>query len=89
MEEEYNNKLIIRDENGQTVTVSVLDIIDSLEFNKSFMIYNLDGNDTVYASILNESSTTYSLDAITEQKELDYINSFLKKEIEELSYEGA
>ena len=65
------------------VTISVLDIIDSLEFNKSFMVYNIDGSDAVYASVLNESSTTYSLDAITEQKEWDFINAQINKAISE------
>ncbi len=65
------------------ITISVLDIIDSLEFNKSFMVYNIDGSDAVYASVLNESSATYSLDAITEQKEWDFINAQINKTVRE------
>ncbi len=83
MEEEFSNKLVIKGQDGMDVTISVLDIIDSLEFNKSFMVYNIDGSDAVYASVLNESSTTYSLDAITEQKEWDFINAQINKAISE------
>ncbi len=83
MEEEFNNKLVIKGQDGNDMTISVLDIIDSLEFNKSFMVYNIEGSDAVYASVLNESSATYSLDAITEQKEWDFINAQINKVVSE------
>ncbi len=83
MEEEFSNKLVIKGQDGMDITISVLDIIDSLEFNKSFMVYNIDGSDAVYASVLNESSATYSLDAITEQKEWDFINAQINKTVRE------
>ena len=40
-----NNKLKVTIEDGSEVTVNVLDIIDSLEFNKTFMIYTVNDND--------------------------------------------
>jgi len=83
MEEGFNNKLVIKGQDGNDMTISVLDIIDSLEFNKSFMVYYIEGSDAVYASVLNESSATYSLDAITEQKEWDFINSQINKAVSE------
>ncbi len=83
MEEVFDNKLVVKASNGEDVTISVLDIIDSIEFNKSFMIYSMDGNDSVYASILNETDTTFSLDAITDKSEWDYINAHINKTVSE------
>lgn len=71
-----NNKLKVTIEDGSEVTVNVLDIIDSLEFNKTFMIYTVnDNDDNIFASILNEKEETFSLDTITDNKEIEYINS--------------
>ncbi|CCX36186.1 unknown [Clostridium sp. CAG:1000] len=71
-----NNKLKVTIEDGSEVTVNVLDIIDSLEFNKTFMIYTVNDNDeNIFASILNEKEETFSLDTITDNKEIEYINS--------------
>ena len=71
-----NNKLKVTIEDGSEVTVNVLDIIDSLEFNKTFMIYTVnDGDENIFASILNEKEETFSLDTITDNKEIEYINS--------------
>lgn len=76
MIDEMENKLTIKIEDGSSVTINVLDIIDSYTYNKTFMIYTLDGeNKTVFASVLNESDVTYSLDTITDEEELNYINS--------------
>ena len=79
-----NNKLVVTAENGQDVTINVLDIIDSEEFNKTFMIYNIDGNnEDVFASILNEKEDTFSLDTITEQREIEFINHEIDRVIQE------
>ena len=84
MEEEFNNKLVVKAENGQDVTINVLDIIDSEEFQKSFIIYNIDGHgEAVFASILNEQEDSFSLDTITDQKEIEFINSEIDKVVEE------
>jgi hypothetical protein len=79
-----NNKLVVTAENGQDVTINVLDIIDSEEFDKTFMIYNIDGNnEAVFASILNEKDDTFSLDTITEQREIEFINHEIDRVIQE------
>ena len=80
-----DNKLTISVGNGQKVTIEVLDIIDSYAFDKSFIIYNLEGNNNdVYASILNESETSYSLETITDPEELKYINSEIDRVVESI-----
>ena len=78
--EEFNTKLTLKAENGSNVTIDILDIIDSNEFNKTFIIYTLVGGDsaTVLASILNETDLEYSLDTITSQEEISYIDEQIK-----------
>ncbi len=87
--EEASNKLKVTIEDGTEVVVNVLDIIDSLEFNKTYVIYTVnDQDDTIFASILNETETTYSLDTITAQNELDYINNEIDRVVSEISESG-
>ena len=87
--EEIGNKLEVTIEDGTTVTVNVLDFVDSLEFGKTYIIYTVnDQSDTVFASILNETEDSYSLDTITDPKELDFINNEIDRVVSELSEEG-
>ena len=87
--EEVSNKLEVTIEDGTTVTVNVLDFVDSLEFGKTYIIYTVnDQSDTVFASILNETEDSYSLDTITDPKELDFINNEIDRGVSELSEEG-
>lgn len=84
-----NNKLKVTIEDGTTVDVNVLDIVDSLEFNKTFIIYTINNEeDTIFSSILNETKTTFSLDTITDQKEIDFINNEIDRVVSELSESG-
>ena len=78
-----DNKLKVTIEDGSEVTVNVLDIIDSLEFNKTFIIYTVnDNNENIFASILNETETTFSLDTITDKRAIDYINSEIDRVVD-------
>lgn len=87
--EDVNNKLEVTIEDGTVVTVNVLDFVDSLEFGKTYIIYTInDESDTIFASILNEKEDSYSLDTITDQKELDFINNEIDRVVSELSEEG-
>lgn len=79
MNEEYNNKLTLKNEMGIDVTINIFDIIDSEEFDKTFVIYSLEGDqNTLYASILNEEELTYSLDTIEKKEEIDYVDELIK-----------
>ena len=76
MENIMDNKLTVTAEDGTRVEINVLDIIDSYAYNKTFMIYTFaNENKSIFASILNERDTSYSLDTITNQEEINYINS--------------
>ena len=81
--EEVSNKLEVTIEDGTTVTVNVLDFVDSLEFGKTYIIYTVnDNNENIFASILNETETTFSLDTITDKREIDYINSEIDRVVD-------
>ena len=83
--EEYDTKLTLKAENGANVTIDILDIIDSEQFDKTFIIYTLDGGDssTILASILNETDYDYSLDTITSQEEMNFIDEQIRLFYEE------
>ena len=82
--DKLDNKLTITIENGTKAVINVLDIIDSYVYDKTFMIYTFDNdNQTVFASILNEDDTSYSLDTITSQEEINYINSEINRVVSE------
>ncbi len=84
MEEKFDNKLTVMLENGRPLNIRVLDIIDSKEFNKSYILYTIDGdNESVFSSILNESDDVYSLETINSKEEMDFINSFIDNEVSE------
>lgn len=80
MDDMMEVKLSITTEDGNRVEVNVLDIIDSYTYNKTFLIYTFSNeNKSIFASILNESDTSYSVDAITNQEEIDYINDEINR----------
>ena len=82
------NILNVTAEDGSTISVRVLDIIDSAKFNKSFIIYTVNGDDSnIFASILNESESSYSLDLISDEEEINYINQELDRVVEEMKSE--
>lgn len=82
------NILNVTAEDGSTISVRVLDIIDSAKFNKSFIIYTVNGDDSnIFASILNESESSYSLDLISDDEEINYINQEIDRVVEEMKSE--
>ena len=86
MNEEFNNKLEVTIEDGTTVTVNVLDIVDSLEFNKTYVIYTVNEEETtIFASILNEDEDSYTLETIINQREIDFIDKEIDRVVEERS----
>jgi len=63
--------------NGQDVTIEVLDIIEDNENNKEYIIYNPEGTEDVYMSILEEDETTYTLKTIENEEEAKRLESYL------------
>ena len=84
-DEKMDNKLYITIEDGGKAVINVLDIIDSYAYNKTFMIYTFEEEkSTVFASILNEDTYSYSLDTITSQDEINYINNEIDRVVHEI-----
>ena len=80
MEEEMDRKLTVTMEDGRVVDIWVLDIFKANEFNKEFIIYTVgDDEENLFASILNESEDSFSLDTITDENELAYVNNMIEK----------
>lgn len=89
MEMDFDNTLEVTIEDGTKVKVNVLDIVDSVEYNKTFIIYTVNDNEeNIFASILNEKEDSYSLDTITDSNELEYINHEIDRVVSELTEEG-
>lgn len=79
-----DNKLTVTVEDGTQAVINVLDIIDSYAYDKTFIIYTFENeNKTIFASILNEKEDSYSLDTITSQEEINYINSEINRVVSE------
>jgi hypothetical protein len=79
MDDVLDRKLTIKNENGEDVLINVFDIIDSDEFDKTFIIYSLDNDsNTLYASVLREDELTFSLNTIMEEKEISYVEELIK-----------
>lgn len=86
--EEFNNKLVVSLEDGTKAIISVMNIIDSKVYNKTFVIYYVNDNtNALFASILNEKDDSYSLDAITDRNEIDYINKEIDRVVSEVEKE--
>ena len=86
MTDRMENKLKITIEDGTQAVINVLDIIDSYVYDKTFMIYTFDNeNNTIFASVLMEDDVSYSLDPITSQEEINYINSEISRVANEIA----
>lgn len=75
-----DDKLVIKNLDGEDLTIDVIDIIEDSENEKEFIIYKLPNMDEVYVSRLVETENNYTLEGVTEEE---------KKAIEEhFSSEG-
>lgn len=66
--------------NGRDVTIDVIDIINSDEYQKEYVFYSIEDlkNDQVFVSILNEKEDSYSLDTIENEEEFAYVNKLME-----------
>lgn len=79
MDDVLDSKLTIKNENGENVVINVFDIVDSDEFEKTFIIYSLENDsNTLYASVLKEDELSFSLNTIMEEKEINYVEELIK-----------
>ena len=71
-------KLIVKNLDGQDIEINVIDIIENQDLNKEYICYKLDGMDDVFISSLIENDNVFNLDDISEEEKLmieQYINN--------------
>lgn len=78
--EELDTKLTVKLD-GNDVIIDVIDIVESPEYKKEYIFYTISGvpNQEIFASVLNESEESYSLDTIEDDEEFDYVNQLIAK----------
>jgi hypothetical protein len=71
------NKLVVKNMDGNDITINVIDILENTETNKQFICYTIEGlsETDAFISTLEEKEDSYSLGEVTEEE---------KNEIEEL-----
>ena len=74
-----NNVLKVKIENGNDIDVNVLDIVlgNYKGVNKQYIVYSILGSENVMISILNEDESSFSLDAIEDDQEFEYVSKLL------------
>ena len=74
-----DNKLTVKMEDNQVITIDVIDIIQNSENNKEYIIYNIENDEeNVYMSILDEQDDSYTLKEITDENELRMLEEYLE-----------
>lgn len=76
-----NNKLVVNGENGNKVTLNVIDIIAIKELNKEYIIYIIEGDssDNIYASIFVEDETSYTIKTIENDDEWEIVQNIINE----------
>lgn len=76
-----NNKLVVNGENGNRVTLNVIDIIAIKELNKEYIIYTIEGDssDNIYASIFVEDETSYTIKTIENDDEWEIVQNIINE----------
>lgn len=73
-----DTKLNVINENGEGLTIDVIDIFSPENTEKEYILYTI--GDDIYASILLEDDATFSLETIQESYEMELV----KERINEL-----
>ena len=69
-----DNRLVIKNLNGEDLTIEVIDILEDTELNREYICYKLPDMNELYVSRLIRDENTYRLESISEEE---------KKSIEE------
>lgn len=75
------NILTVNSENGKKIKLNVIDIIAIEELNKEYIIYTIvgDNSDNIYASILIEDETTYTIKTIENDEEWEIVQNIVNE----------
>ena len=75
------NILTVNSETGKKIKLNVIDIIAIEELNKEYIIYTIvgDNSDNIYASILIEDETTYTIKTIENDEEWEIVQNIINE----------
>lgn len=73
-----DTKLNVINENGEGLTIDVIDIFSPENTEKEYILYTI--GDDIYASILLEDDSTFALETIQDSREMELV----KERINEL-----
>lgn len=75
------NILTVNSENGKKIKLNVIDIIAIEELNKEYIIYTIEGDnsDNIYASILIEDETAYTIKTIENDEEWEIVQNIINE----------
>ena len=70
-------KLVVKNLDGNDITINVIDILENTDTNKQFICYTIEGlsDDEVFISSLEENENQFTLGEVTDEE---------KNEIEEM-----
>lgn len=83
--EEFDNTLVVTDENNNQVTIQVLDIFTLDEYpGKEYIFYTKNEEEgeyiKTYVSILDEQETTASLNTIEDEDEFNIVQQYINNQ---------
>lgn len=81
-----DKELVVKNLDGQDLTIEVFDIIEDTSTNKEYICYTVADDENVYISHLNEQDGSYTLDEVSDE-EKQVIEEMINKNIEEGKYE--
>lgn len=63
-----DNKLIVKNLDGNNITINVIDIIENNDTGKKFICYNIENLNEVFISSLEENDESFSLGEVTDEE---------------------
>lgn len=75
-----DNTLVIKNLDGEDLTIEVVDILEEEDTNKEYICYKLPDMDEIYVSRLVTKEESYTLESVT-QEEKEAIEEQLSKQL--------
>ena len=77
-----DTKLNVINENGEGLTIDVIDIFSPENTDKEYILYTI--GDDMYASILLEDDSTFALETIQDSREMELVKERINELISQL-----
>lgn len=63
-----NNSLTVKNLEGKTITINVVDIIEDTQENKNYICYTIADLEDIFISLLGYADDNYTLGTVTEEE---------------------